>query len=151
VNLRAALSRPWIILSILWVLGLVWTTPSHLQLQNPWRWETAIHHVPHSVLDLFVSSKTEGRIPIDADGWETYYLPPDTDPPTVAEVKVALDQAMQIEIHAEKPGWYLGRVLVVVVPCFFLFLADLGVRGIRRYLVKVKDDKRHKIKLLLLV
>jgi hypothetical protein len=151
VNLLEVIRRPWIILSILWVLGLVWTTPSHLQLQNPWRWETAIHHVPRSVLDLFVSSKTEGRIPIDADGWETYYLPPDTDPATVAKVKAALDYAMEIEIEAEKPWWYLGRVLVVVVPCFFLFLADLGVRGIRRYLVKVKDDKRHKIKLLLLV
>jgi hypothetical protein len=53
---------------------------------------------------LFVSSRVEGRIAIKADGWETYYLPPDTDPATVAEVKAALDHAMQIEIEAEKPG-----------------------------------------------
>ena len=151
MNLLAVILRPWIILSILWVLGLVWTTPLHLQPQNPWRWETAIHHVPRPVLDLFVSSKTEGRIPIDADGWETYYLPPDTGTATIAEVKAALDHAMQIEIDAEKPGWYLGRVLLVVIPCFLFFLGELGVRGIRRYLVKVKDDKRHKIKPLPLV
>ena len=125
MNLRAAVRRPWIILSILWVLGLVWTTPSHLQPQNPWRWETAIHHVPRSVLDSFVSSKTEGRIPIDADGWETYYLPPDTDPATVAKVKVALDYAMEIEIEAEKPWWYLGRVLMVVIPCLVFWMIEI--------------------------
>ena len=130
MNLRAALRRPWIILSILWVLGLLWTNHLHLQPQNPWRWETAIHHVPRSVLDLFVSSKTEGRIPIDADGWETYYLPPDTDPATVAEVKSTLDHAMQIEMEAEKPWWYLGRVLMVVVPWSLLFLGELGIRMI---------------------
>ena len=118
MNLLVALRRPWIILSILWVLGLLWANQLHLQPPNPWRWETAIHHVPRSVLDLFVSSKTEGRIPIEADGWETYYLHPDTDPATIAEIKAALDQAMQIEIEAEKPGWYLGRVLMVVIPCF---------------------------------
>ncbi len=131
MNLRVALRRPRIILSILWVIGLLWTNQLHLKPQNPWRWETAIHHVPRSVLDLFVSSKTEGRIPIDADGWKTYYLPPDTDPATVAKVKAALDYAMEIEIEAEKPGWYLGRVLVVVVPCFLLFLGGLGVRYFR--------------------
>ena len=119
------------ILSILWVLGLLWTTPSHLEPQNPWRWETAIHHVPNSVLDLFVSSRVEGRIAIDADGWETYYLPANTDPATVAEVKAALDQAMQIEIEAEKPGWYLGRVLVVVIPCLVFLLGELMLRKIR--------------------
>ena len=148
MNLRVALRRPWIILSILWVIGLLWTNQLHLQPQNPWRWETAIHHVPRTVLDLFVSSKTEGRIPIDADGWETYYLPPDTDPATVAEVKAALDHAMQIEIEAEKPGWYLGRVLVVVIPWFLLFLGDLGVRGIRNRIRKAAmrctTSKRHK-------
>jgi hypothetical protein len=129
------LSRPWIILSMLWVLGLVWTTPSHLQSHNPWRWETAIHHVPHSILDLLVTSKVEGRIAIDADGWKTVYLPPNTDTTTIAEVKAALDQAMQIEIQAEKPGWYLWRGLMVVIPCFLLFLGELGVRVIRSYFV----------------
>ena len=128
MNLRVARRRPWIILSILWVLVLLWTNQLHLQPQNPWRWETAIHHVPQSVIDLFVSSKTEGRIPIDADGWETYYLPPDTDPATVAEVKAALDHAMEIEIEAEKPGWYLGRVLMVVIPWFLLFCIEQGIR-----------------------
>ena len=127
--------RPWIILSMLWVLGLLWTNQLYLQPKNPWRWETAIHHVPHSVSDLFVTSKVEGRIAIDADGWETLYLPPDTSPATIAEVKAALDQAMQIEIDAEKPGWYLGRVLMVVIPCFLLLLGELGVRVIRRYFV----------------
>ena len=124
--------RPWIILSLLWVFGLLWTNQLHLQPQNPWRWETAIHHVPHSVSDLFVTSKVEGRIAIDADGWETLYLPPDTSTATIAEVKAALDQAMQIEIEAEKPGWYLGRVLMVVVPCLLLLLGELGVKVIRR-------------------
>ena len=80
MKIRVVIRRPWFILSILWVLGLVWTNTLQLEPQNPWRWETAIHHVPQSVLDLFVSSKTEGRIPIDADGWETHYLHPDTDP-----------------------------------------------------------------------
>lgn len=77
---------------------------------------------------MFVSSKVEGRIAIDADGWETHFLPPDTSPATIAEVKAALDQAMQIEIEAEKPGWYLGRVLMVVIPSFLLFLGELGIR-----------------------
>jgi len=120
---------------MLWVLGLLWTTPTHLQYQNPWRWETAIQHVPHSILNMFVSSKVEGRIAIDADGWETRYLPPDTDPATVAEVKAALDKAMQIEIEAEKPGWYLWRGLMVMIPCFLLFLGELGVRVIRSFFV----------------
>ena len=78
MTLLKIIRRPWIILSILWVLGLLWTNQLHLEPQNPWRWETAIHHVPHSVSDLFVTSKVEGRIAIDADGWETLYLPPDT-------------------------------------------------------------------------
>jgi hypothetical protein len=82
-------------------------------------------------LDLFVSSRVEGRIAIDADGWETYYLPPDTDPATVAEVKAALDHAMQVEIEAEKPGWYLWRVLVVVIPRLVFLLGELGLRKIR--------------------
>lgn len=128
--------RPWIILSILWVLGLIWTTPLHLQPQNPWRWETAIVHVPDSVMKLFVSSKVEGRIAIDADGWETFYLPPDTSPATIAEVKAALDQAMQIEIEAGKPGWYLWRVIVLVIPCLLLFLGELGVGVIRSKIFK---------------
>jgi len=127
---------------MLWVLGLVWTTPTHLQHQNPWRWETAIQHVPHSILDLFVSSKVEGRIAIDADGWETVYLPPNTDATTIAEVKAALDQAMQIEIKAEKPGWYLWRGLMVVIPCFLLFLGELGVIVIRRKIRKADLDTR---------
>lgn len=131
MKLPLFIRRPWVILSILWVLGLLWTTPLHLEPQNPWRWETAIHHVPNSVLDLFVSSRVEGRIPIDADGWETYYLPPDTDPATVAEVKAALDHAMQMEIEAEKPGWYLWRVLVVLIPCLVFLLGELGLRRIR--------------------
>ncbi len=80
----------------------------YLQPPNPWRWETAIHHVPHSVLYLFVRSKTEGRIPIEAYGCENLYLPPDADQATVTEVKTALDHAMQIEIEAEKPWRYLG-------------------------------------------
>ena len=138
MNLLVSIRRPWIILSILWVLGVVQTNQLHLQPQNPWRWETAIHHVPHSVLDLFVSSKTEGRIPIDADGWETYYLPPATDSATIAEVKAALNHAMEIEIEAEKPGWYLGRVLIVVIPCFLLFLGQFGVRFIRSKIYKEK-------------
>jgi hypothetical protein len=117
---------------MLWVLGLIWTTPLHLQPQNPWRWETAIVHVPDSVMKLFVNSKVEGRIAIEADGWETFYLPPETSPATIAEVKAALDQAMQIEIEAEKPGRYLWRVLMVMIPCFLLFLGELGVRGIQR-------------------
>jgi hypothetical protein len=116
---------------MLWVLGLVWTTPTHLQHQNPWRWETAVHHVPSSVLAMFVSSKVEGRIAIDADGWEALYLPPNTDTTTIAEVKAVLDQAMQIEIEAEKPGWYLGRGLMVVIPCLLILLGELGVRVIR--------------------
>ncbi len=128
MTLLKIIRRPWIILSMLWVLGLVWTTSTHLQHQNPWRWETAIHHVPSSVLAMFVSSKVEGRIAIDADGWETHFLPPDTSPATIAEVKAALDKAMQIEIEAEKPGWYLGRVLMVVIPSFLLFLGALGIR-----------------------
>jgi hypothetical protein len=115
---------------MLWVLGLVWTTPMHLQYQNPWRWETAVHHVPSSILDMFVSSKVEGRIAIDADGWETHFLPPGTSDATIAEVKAALDQAMQIEIEAEKPGGYLGRGLMVVIPCFLLFLGELGIKTI---------------------
>ena len=125
-----SICRPWIILSILWVLGLVLTKSSQLEPQNPWRWETAIYHVPNSVLDMFVSSRVEGRIPIDAEGWETRYLPPNTDYATVVEVKAALENAMQIEIEAEKPDWYLGRFLVLVIPCFFLFLAELGIRMI---------------------
>ena len=135
MTLLKIIRRPWIILSMLWVLGLVWTTPTHLQHQNPWRWETAVHHVPSSVLAMFVSSKVEGRIAIDADGWETVYLPPNTDATTIAEVKAALDQAMQIEIEAEKPGWYLWRGLMVVIPCFLLFLGELGVRVIRSFFV----------------
>ena len=123
--------RPWISLSILWVIGLAWTNQLHLQPQNPWRWETAIHHVPRSVLYLFVSSKTEGRLPIEADGWENLYLPPDADQATVTEVKAALDHAMQIEIEAEKPWWYLERFLMIVIPCFLLFLGELGIRKIK--------------------
>ena len=130
MTLLKIIRRPWIILSILWVLGLLWTNHLHLQPQNPWRWETAIHHVPHSVSDLFVTSKVEGRIAIDADGWETLYLPPDTSPATIAEVKAALDQAMQIEIEAEKPWWYLGRVLMVVIPSLLFFLTEFGARSI---------------------
>jgi len=134
--------RPWIILSLLWVFGLLWTNQLNLKPQNPWRWETAIHHVPHSVSDLFVTSKVEGRIAIDADGWETLYLPPDTSTATIAEVKEELDRAMQIEIVAERPGWYLGRVLVLVIPCFLLFLGELGVRVIRRKIRKADLDTR---------
>jgi len=124
---------------MLWVLGLVWTTPTHLQHQNPWRWETAIHHVPHSILDLFVSSKVEGRIAIDADGWEKYFLPPDTSPATIAEVKAALDKAMQIEIEAEKPGWYLWRGLMVVIPCFLLFFLEIIFRRLNRSIRNKKN------------
>jgi hypothetical protein len=124
---------------MLWVLGLVWTTPTHLQHQNPWRWETAIHHVPHSILDLFVSSKVEGRIAIDADGWETHFLPPDTSPATIAEVKAALDKAMQIEIEAEKPGWYLWRGLMVVIPCFLLFFLEIIFRRLNRSIRNKKN------------
>ena len=125
-----SICRPWIILSILWVLGLVLTKSSQLEPQNPWRWETAIYHVPNSVLDMFVSSRVEGRIPINAEGWETRYLPPDTDPATVAAVKAALDNAMQIEIEAEKPEWYLSRLLIVVIPSLLFFLIEFGVRKI---------------------
>lgn len=82
--------------------------------------------MPHSVLNLFVASKVEGRIPINADGWETHYLPPDTDPATVDEVKAALDRAMQIEIDSEKPEWYLSRLLVVVIPSLLFFLLNSG-------------------------
>lgn len=124
--------RPWIILSLLWVLGLLWTNQLHLQPQNPWRWETAIHHVPHSVSDLFVTSKVEGRIAIDAYGWETHYLPPDTDHATIVKVKEELDRAMQIEIEAERPGWYMGRVLVLVIPSLLFFLIEFGARRIRK-------------------
>jgi hypothetical protein len=132
VTFLRVICRPWIILSLLWVLGLAFTNPLHLEPQNPWRWETAIRRVPHSILDLFVSSKVEGRIAIDADGWETRYLPPGTDPATVAEVKAALDKAMQIEIEAERPGWYLGRVLVLVIPSLLFFLIEFGARRIRK-------------------
>ena len=130
MTLLKIICRPWIILSILWVLGLLWNNQLHLQPQNPWRWETAIHHVPHSVSDLFVTSKVEGRIAIDADGWETLYLPPNTSAATIAEVKATLDQATQIEIEAEKPGWYLGRVLMVVVPCLMFLLMEQGLRKV---------------------
>ncbi len=139
MTLLKIIPRPWIILSMLWVLGLLWTNQLHLQPQNPWRWETAIHHVPHSILDLFVTSKVEDRIAIDADGWETLYLPPNTDTTTIAEVKAALDQAMQIEIEAEKPGEYLWRGLMVVIPCFLLFWGELGVRVI---LSKIYKENR---------
>ena len=129
-----SICRPWIILSILWVLGLVLTKSSQLEPQNPWRWETAIYHVPNSVLDMFVSSRVEGRIPIDAEGWETYYLPPDTDPATVAAVKAALDNAMQIEIESEKPGWYLGKFLIIVIPSLIFLLCELAANKIRSYI-----------------
>jgi hypothetical protein len=43
------------------------------------------------------------------------YLPLDTDPATVAEVKAVFDLAMQVEIKSEKPDWYLGRVLSVAI------------------------------------
>ena len=79
---------------------------------------------------MFVSSRVEGRIPINAEGWETRYLPPDTDPATVAAVKAALDNAMQIEIEAEKPEWYLSRLLIVVIPSLLFFLIEFGVRKI---------------------
>ena len=127
-----SICRPWIILSILWVLGLVLTKSSQLEPQNPWRWETAIYHVPNSVLDMFVSSRVEGRIPIGAEGWETRYLPPDTDPATVAAVKAALDNAMQIEIESEKPGWYLGKFLIIAIPSLIFLLCELAVKKIRR-------------------
>jgi hypothetical protein len=128
--------RPWLIISLLWLLGLLWTTPLHLEPQNPWRWETAIQHVPGSVLKLFVTSSVTGRIPIEADGWENLYLPPDADQATVAEVKAALDHAMQIEIEVEKPWWYLGQFLTIVVPCFLLFLGELGIRKIKGKIIQ---------------
>jgi len=81
---------------------------------------------------MFVSSQVEGRIPIDAEGWETRYLPPDTDPATVAEVKAALDHAMQIEIETEKPGWYLGRILVVVIPSLLFYLGEIIAHRINK-------------------
>ena len=127
-----SICRPWIILSILWVLGLVLTKSSQLEPQNPWRWETAIYHVPNSVLDMFVSSQVEGRIPIDAEGWETRYLPPDTDPANVAAVKAALDNAMQIEIESEKPRWYLGKFLIIAIPSLIFLLCELAAKKIRR-------------------
>ena len=123
--------RPWIILSFLWILGLAWNSHWQLEPHNPWRWETAIQHVPDSVLKLFVTSSVTGRIPIEADGWENLYLPTDADQATVAEVKAALDHAMEIEIEAEKPWWYLERFLMIVIPCFLLFLGELGIRKIK--------------------
>ena len=85
---------------------------------------------------MFVSSKVEGRIAIDADGWETRYLPPDTDPATVAEVKAALDKAMQIEIEAEKPGWYLWRGLMVMIPCLVFWMFEIVILKFAHHLKK---------------
>ena len=124
--------RPWVILSFLWILGLAWISHWQIEPQNPWRWETAIQHVPDSTTKLFVSSNLPGRISIDADGWENLYLPPDADQATIAEVKAALDHAMQIEIEAEKPWWYLGRFLCLVIPSMVFLLCELGVKKIRR-------------------
>ncbi|CAM8656977.1 hypothetical protein MCEMSE6_02720 [Oxalobacteraceae bacterium] len=63
---------------------------------------------------------------------ETHYLPPDTDPATVAAVKAALENAMQIEIESEKPGWYLGKFLIIVIPSLIFLLCELAVKKIRR-------------------
>ena len=120
--------RPWVILSFLWILGLPWISHWQIEPQNPWRWETAIQHVPDSTTKLFVSSNLPGKIPIDADGWETHYLPPDTDQATVDEVKAVLDHAMQIEIEVEKPGWYLGRFLIIVISSLIFLLCELGIK-----------------------
>jgi hypothetical protein len=128
--------RPWAILSLLWALGLAWISHWQLEPHNPWRWETAIQHVPDSVLKLFVTSSVTGRIPVEADGWENLYLPPDVDQATVAEVKAALDHAMEIEIEAEKPWWYLERFLTIVIPCFLLFLVELGIRKVKGKIIQ---------------
>jgi len=128
--------RPWAILSFLWILGLAWISHWQLEPHSPWRWETAIQHVPDSVLKLFVTSSVTGRIPIEADGWENLYLPPDADQATVAEVKAALDHAMEIEIEAEKPWWYLERFLMIVIPCFLLFLVELGIRKVKGKIIQ---------------
>ena len=128
--------RPWAILSFLWILGLAWISHWQLEPHNPWRWETAIQHVPDSVLKLFVTSSVTGRIPIEADGWENLYLPPDADQATVAEVKAALDHAMEIEIEAEKPWWYLERFLMIVIPCFLLFLVESGIRKVKGKIIQ---------------
>ena len=128
--------RPWAILSFLWILGLAWISHWQIEPQNPWRWETAIQHVPDSVLKLFVASSVKDRIPIEADGWENLYLPPDADQATVAEVKAALDHAMEIEIEAEKPWWYLERFLMIVIPCFLLFLVELGIRKVKGKIIQ---------------
>ena len=69
-----------------------------------------------------------GPIPIEADGWESHYLPPDTDQATVAEVKAALDLAMQVEIKSEKPSWHLGKILLVAIQCLVFLLGKLGAR-----------------------
>ncbi len=82
-------------------------------------------------MKLFVSSIVTRRIPIEADGWETLYLPADTSPATIAEVKAALDLAMQIEIEAEKPGWYLGRFLIIAIPYLIFLLCELAVKKIK--------------------
>jgi hypothetical protein len=126
--------RPWVILSLLWTLGLAWISHWQIEPQNPWRWETAIQHVPDSVLKLFVASSVTDRMPIEADGWENLYLPPDADQATVAEVKAALDNAMQIEIEAEKPWWYLGRFLCLVIPSMVFLLFELAANKIRSYI-----------------
>jgi hypothetical protein len=55
-----------------------------------------------------------------------------TDTTTIAEVKAALDQAMQIEIEAEKPGRYLWKGLIVVIPCFLLFFLEIIFRRLNR-------------------
>ena len=43
-------------------------------------------------------------LPIEANGWETNYLPANTDQVPVTKVKTALELAMQVEIKSEKPS-----------------------------------------------
>ena len=44
--------------------------------------------------------------------------------------------AMEIEIEAEKPWWYLERFLMIVIPCFLLFLVELGIRKVKGKIIQ---------------
>ena len=77
-------------------------------------------------------------MPLIGSAWETFSLQPDIDPATVAEVKAALHQAKQIENEGEKPAWYLGRVLMVLIPCFLVFWGSWGREEFDVILLKSK-------------
>ena len=70
-------------------------------------------------------------LPIEANGWETNYLPANTDQVPVTKVKTALELAMQVENKSEKRSWHLGKILLVAIQCLVFLLGKLGARIIR--------------------